>query len=89
MGIQSTGGTTVPATREDYETFVNAADEAGYPSLGTDAMFCFELCQRPGDTYGKIGWNCRAIKQGEEKAMNNLGFMYVNGNGVPKDDAKP
>ena len=30
----------------------------------------------------------RAAEQGDAEAQSNLGFMYVKGQGVPKDEAK-
>jgi len=29
--------------------FISTADDMGYPSMGTLAMLCYDLCQRPGD----------------------------------------
>lgn len=31
------------------DRFISTADEMGYPSMGTLAMLCYDLCQRPGD----------------------------------------
>lgn len=31
------------------DRFINAADDMGFWSLGTLAMLCYDLCQRPGD----------------------------------------
>ncbi len=31
------------------DRFINTADDMGYPSIGTLAMLCYDLCQRPGD----------------------------------------
>jgi integrase len=34
---------------EDVDAFVSKADELGYQSIGTLALLCYDLCQRPGD----------------------------------------
>lgn len=34
---------------EQVQVFVEAADEMGYHSIGTLALLCFDLCERPGD----------------------------------------
>lgn len=31
------------------DRFISTADDMGYPSMGTLAMLCYDLCQRPGD----------------------------------------
>ena len=35
-----------------------------------------------------IPWSGLAAEQGNESAQYNLGNMYANGRGVPKDDAE-
>ena len=57
MSLEGTGGRTRPAHRDEVVKFVMAADEMGYPSMGTAAMLAFELCQRQGDVIGTITWN--------------------------------
>ena len=34
---------------EQVEAFINTADEMGRASMGTLALLCYDLCQRPGD----------------------------------------
>ena len=34
---------------EQVQVFVDAADEMGYHSIGTLALLCFDLCERPSD----------------------------------------
>lgn len=36
-------------SERQIDRFIDAADEMGYWSIGTLAMLCFDLCQRPGD----------------------------------------
>lgn len=57
MDLESTGGGTVPATREQVYAFIGKADEFGYPSMGLAGMLGFELCQRQGDVIGTISWH--------------------------------
>lgn len=57
MELEGTGGHTVPFSRSQYEALVKAADEIGYPSIGTAAMLAFEFCQREEDVIGTIAWS--------------------------------
>lgn len=56
MELSTTGGTTLPATRQEVVTFVCKADELGHSSMGTAALLAFELCQREGDVLGTMTW---------------------------------
>jgi len=40
---------TVEWTKDQVDTFVYTADEMGLHSIGTMALMCLHLCQRPGD----------------------------------------
>jgi len=40
---------------EEVDRFIKAADEIGYPHVGTLALMCYYLCQRPGDMR-KVQW---------------------------------
>ena len=57
MDLESTGGKTRPALRDEVYRFVQKADEMGFASMGTAAMLAFELCQREGDVIGTISWS--------------------------------
>ena len=39
----------------------------------------------PQDYAEAVKWNLLVANQGNSAAQNNLGLMYVNGHGVPKD----
>jgi len=41
---------------EEVDRFIQASDEIGYPSVGTLALMCYYLCQRPGDMR-KLTWS--------------------------------
>jgi len=49
MGLSSLKPRTVLWTPEQVEIFVKKSDELGLSSVGTMAMLCYDLCQRPGD----------------------------------------
>jgi integrase len=49
MGLSGLQDRTVLWTPEQVDTFVQKADEMGLASIGTLAMLCYDLCQRPGD----------------------------------------
>lgn len=49
MGIKSTPSRKILWEPEQVHTFVDKADEMGLPSIGTMALLCYDLCQRPGD----------------------------------------
>jgi integrase len=36
-------------TERQVDRFIETADTMGFPSIGTLAMLCYDLCQRPGD----------------------------------------
>ena len=36
-------------TERQVDRFIETADKMGFPSVGTLAMLCYDLCQRPGD----------------------------------------
>lgn len=56
MGLQKLHRRKTRWTPSDVNTFVTTADELGYPSIGTMALMCYELCQRPGDMR-KLRWS--------------------------------
>lgn len=41
---------------EEVDRFIDAADRIGFPSVGTLALMCYYLCQRPGDMR-KLTWS--------------------------------
>ena len=49
MNLKSTPPRKVLWEDEHIEAFIAKADEMGHRSVGTIAMLCYELCQRPGD----------------------------------------
>lgn len=49
MGLRKTPSRKVLWEPEQVHAFVDKADEMGTPSLGTMALLCYDLCQRPGD----------------------------------------
>ena len=49
MGIKGLDSRTVLWTPEQVSAFIAKADELGKQSLGTMALLCYDLCQRPGD----------------------------------------
>ena len=49
MGLKATDDRTVVWTEEQVFTFVDTADQKGMGSIGTMALLCYDLCQRPGD----------------------------------------
>ena len=49
MGLKGLESRTVLWTPEQVQTFIGAADKVGKQSLGTMALLCYDLCQRPGD----------------------------------------
>lgn len=57
MGIKSLKRRQKRWTEEEISTFVSTADEWGYEGIGTMALLCWHLCQRPGDMR-KLTWDC-------------------------------
>jgi len=49
MGLKGLDSRTVLWTPEQVSAFIKTADELGKHSLGTMALLCYDLCQRPGD----------------------------------------
>lgn len=49
MGLRSLPDRIVLWEPEQVMHFIKTADEAGYWSIGTLALLCYDLCQRPGD----------------------------------------
>lgn len=49
MGLRSLPERIVLWEPQQVETFISYADEQGYWSIGTLALLCYDLCQRPGD----------------------------------------
>ena len=49
MGLTATPERKILWTQEQVYKFVDTADEMGFASLGTMALLCYDLCQRPGD----------------------------------------
>jgi integrase len=49
MGLQKLLRRKVMWTEDEVLQFVSKADELGYSSVGTLALLCYDLCQRPGD----------------------------------------
>jgi len=56
MGLQQLPDRVVVWTPQQVDTFIRTADEMGYWSLGTMALMCYHLCQRPGDVR-KMRWS--------------------------------
>jgi len=51
------GGGVKPATREQLETFIAAADALGLWSVGTAALVGFDLAMREPDIIGRFAWS--------------------------------
>lgn len=49
MGLRALPDRVVLWEPEQVMQFIKTADEAGYWSVGTLALLCYDLCQRPGD----------------------------------------
>jgi len=49
MGLQKLPDREVLWEPEHVKDFIDAADFLGWPSIGTLALLCYDLCQRPGD----------------------------------------
>lgn len=56
MGLTETPPRVVLWEPEQVAAFIAKADEEGLSSVGTLALLCYDLCQRPGDMR-KITWN--------------------------------
>lgn len=56
MGLQKLIRRKVMWTEPEVLQFINKADELGYWSVGTLALLCYDLCQRPGDMR-KLLWS--------------------------------
>ena len=56
MGLQKLNPRRTRWQPEDVITFVRTADDLGFKSVGTLALLCYELCQRPGDMR-KLTWS--------------------------------
>ena len=59
MGLKATADRTFVWTEEQVFKFIDTADEMGIRSIGTLALLCYDLCQRPGDmrqlTWANLG----------------------------------
>ena len=49
QNLKSTPPRMVLWEPEHIQTFISTADDMGHHSVGTIALLCYELCQRPGD----------------------------------------
>lgn len=49
MGVKGLQPRLILWEPDQVEAFVRKADEMGFWSIGTIAMLCYDLCQRPGD----------------------------------------
>lgn len=49
MGVSGLDSRVVLWEPEQVETFIAKADEMGFSSIGTLALLCYDLCQRPSD----------------------------------------
>lgn len=56
MGLKKTPARTVLWEQDQVQDFIDTADNMDLPSLGTMALMCYDLCQRPGDMR-KMTWN--------------------------------
>ena len=56
MGLKKTPNRKVLWEPSQVDVFVAMADQMGLPSLGTLALLCYDLCQRPGDMR-QITWD--------------------------------
>lgn len=56
MGLQPLVSRRTRWYPEDFQKFIDTADRMGYPSVGTLALLCYDLCQRPGDMR-KLTWD--------------------------------
>lgn len=57
MGIASVEDRKVLWTPEQVFRFIDTADQIGRPSIGTMALLCYDLCQRPSDMR-LLKWAC-------------------------------
>jgi len=49
MRLKSPESRKVLWTPEQVQAFISTADELNYSAIGTFALLCYDLCQRPGD----------------------------------------
>lgn len=56
MGLKKLDDRTVLWEPEQVAKFIETADEIGMQSIGTMALLCYDLCQRPGDMR-QVKWN--------------------------------
>lgn len=49
MGLRQLPERIILWEPEQVQAFIKHADESGYWSIGTMALLCYDLCQRPGD----------------------------------------
>lgn len=56
MGLQKLTPRRTRWTQKEVDTFVYTADKMGLGSVGTLALLCYDLCQRPGDMR-KLKWS--------------------------------
>lgn len=59
---------------DDVDAFVSMADKMGYHSVGTLALLCYDMCQRPGDMR-KLLWgnfDGEAFKFNQEKTQTPM-----------------
>jgi hypothetical protein len=57
MGLEKTGRVTFAANRQQLQAFIAAADELGYPSVGTAALVSFEFLLREVDIVERFSWS--------------------------------
>lgn len=57
MGLQKLPDREVLWEPQHVKDFIDAADFLGWPSIGTLALLCYDLCQRPGDMR-QLTWEC-------------------------------
>lgn len=56
MGLKGLSSRTTLWTPKQVHAFIDAADKEGHHALGTMALLCYDMCQRPGDMR-KLIWS--------------------------------
>ena len=76
MGLKKTPARTVLWEQEQVQSFIDTADTMNLPSLGTMALMCYHLCQRPGDmrkmTWGKFRNEMFGFEQEKNKTWVDI-----------------
>jgi len=76
MGLKKTPARTVLWEQEQVQAFIDTADTMNLPSLGTMALMCYHLCQRPGDmrkmTWGKFRNEMFGFEQEKNKTWVDI-----------------